>query len=256
MTEITMQVLDCGRITLPRDQIVFAGGTDPVTVPVPAFLIRHPEGNLLFEGGMATDVKEMLADLPDYVIGAGPENHIAEQVRAAGLQPHEITHALTSHLHWDHIGAIGHFPEAEFLVHRQDWDYAHSPDWFVSFAYPLDTIDRPAKWTMIDSSVAEPEHDLFGDGSIITVLSPGHSPGLMSLIVRLEGGTVLLTSDAAVTADHWADQALPFYLDGPGVVQSVARLRHLVEKYDVQDVIFGHDLAQFESLKPCTEVYA
>jgi N-acyl homoserine lactone hydrolase len=256
MSEISVEVLDCGRITLPRNQIYFGEGEERVTVPVPAFLIRHPAGNILFEGGMQPNVVEALAELPGYVVDVTPENHVPEQIRACGVDPSEIRFAVMSHLHWDHVGAIGYLPDSEFVVHRRDWDYAHNADWFATFAYPLSEIDRPSKWSYVDTTEEEPEHDLFGDGSVVTVFTPGHSPGLMSMIVRLDSGPLLLTSDAVVSQKHWENAALPFFLDAPAVVRSVARLHEIRERYEIETVIFGHDLEQFESLKQRPEVYA
>ncbi|MBS1882224.1 MAG: N-acyl homoserine lactonase family protein [Actinobacteria bacterium] len=255
MADISIEVLDCGRITLPRNQIYFGEGEERVTASVPAFLIRHPKGNILFEGGMQENVVEALGELPGYVVEVTPENHVVRQLVAAGLQPGEIRHAVMSHLHWDHVGAIGYFPDAKFYVHRRDWEYAHDPDWFATFAYPLSEIDRPADWNFIETTEDDPEHDLFGDGSIITIFTPGHSPGQISMVVKLESGPVLLTSDAIVAEKHWNDEALPFFLDAPAVVRSVARLHEAKERHGIETVIYGHDVDQFESLRQSPETY-
>lgn len=249
MTNVRMTMLDCGRITLPRKEIYFGEGEAPVTVPVPAFLIEHPDGPLLFEGGMQPDVAVSLAGLPGYELDVGPEHHVTAQLAAAGVDPKDVRYALSSHLHWDHVGAIGHLPDTEFLVHRADWEYAHAPDWFATFAYPLEHIDRVSRWTFVETTEEAPEHDVFGDGSVVSIFVPGHSPGLQSLVVRLEDETVLLTSDAVVSESHWERRALPFYLDAPAVVRSVERLHRVVETHGVDRVIFGHDLAQFEALQ-------
>ncbi len=254
MSGISLHVLDCGRLTLPRDQIWFGGGSELVTVPIPAFLIRHPDGDLVFEGGMQPDVRELVGDLPGYEIHAEPEHHVAAQVEALGVSRGDVRYAITSHLHWDHVGAIGHFPAARHLVHRADWEYARDPDWFARFAYPAGHIGRSTAWDPFDVDETG-QRDLLGDGSVVAIHSPGHSPGLISLLVRLDSSPVLLTSDAAVSSEHFADQALPFYLDAPATVRSVRRLREVVAEHDVRAVIFGHDLAQFESLAAPTHAY-
>jgi N-acyl homoserine lactone hydrolase len=250
MPNISIDVLDAGKITLPRNQIIFGGGEELVTVPVPAFLIRHPSGDVLFEGGMQPDIKEVLGELPDYTVDYTQENEIPEQIRKAGVDPADLRYAVMSHLHWDHIGAIGHLPGVEFVVHEREWNYAHNSDWFIKFAYPLGQIDRETtKWSFIKSDLDNPQHDLFGDGLISTILVPGHAEGLMAMLVRLDSGPVLLTSDSVVSQLHWDNEALPFYTDAPAAVRSVQMLHDLCEQEGIETVVYGHDLEQFETME-------
>jgi glyoxylase-like metal-dependent hydrolase (beta-lactamase superfamily II) len=85
-------------------------------------------------------------------------------------------------------------------------------------------------------------HDLFGDGSITTVATPGHSPGHLSVIVRLrDAGVIVLAGDAVYTERHYNREALPgFFHSADDVVESVERLRNIVEANDAL-LVPGHD---------------
>jgi N-acyl homoserine lactone hydrolase len=163
-----------------------------------------------------------------------------------------VRYVVQTHLHFDHVGAIGHFKDSTFLVHRDDWDYAHDADWFIDFAYPKADIDREGvKWQFLDELDTTNDYDVYGDGQIRLVQSPGHSPGMLSLFAKLEEAPVLLTGDAVVTIDHWRDEALPFFLDAPACARSTARLRQIAqdEGVDAARVIFGHDAEQYARLE-------
>jgi glyoxylase-like metal-dependent hydrolase (beta-lactamase superfamily II) len=255
-----LHVLDCGTLTFPRSGIYFNGGDEIIDVPIPAHVITHPEGNVLYDTGFPlevfTDPPHFDPALEAYKPGKSRDNHVVEQVKAAGIDPDSIRYVVQTHLHFDHVGAIGHFKDAEFLVHRHDWDYAHDADWFISFAYPLVDIDRPGvRWKFLDELTTENEYDIYGDGRIRLVLSPGHSPGMLSLIARLDQSSAMLTGDAVVTIDHWRDEALPFFLDAPAVARSTHRLRRIAEEEAIDLVVFGHDAEQFAGLKKHTDAY-
>jgi N-acyl homoserine lactone hydrolase len=256
-----MHVLDCGTTTFPKSGLFFGGGDEDITTPTPAYVVTHPEGNVLFDAGFplgCIDPPYFEGFPPNFRVSMTPEQHIVEQVKAAGFEPDTIRYVVQTHLHFDHVGAIGHFPNAEFLVSRADWDYAHNPDWFSGFAYPLRDIDvEGVKWTFLDDLTTENVHDIYGDGRIRLVLSPGHSPGQLSLIAKLDDSSWLLTSDAVATAAHWRDEALPFFLDAPAVVRSTARLRQFAEDENIalEHVLFGHDAEQYAALKTHTHAY-
>ena len=254
MADHELHVLDCGTLTFPRSGIYFNGGDEIITVPIPAYLIKHPKGNVVYDTGFplecVTDPPHFEEALSAYQVGMTRDNHIVEQVKAAGVDEDAVTYVVQTHLHFDHVGAIGHFRDSEFLVHRDDWDYAHDADWFIDFAYPKADIDRDGvRWRFLDELDTTNEYDVFGDGRIRLVQSPGHSPGMLSLIAKLDDSTVMLTGDAVVTIDHWRDEALPFFLDGPACAKSTHRLVQIAEDEQIEHVFFGHDLAQQASLE-------
>lgn len=254
MAEYELHVLDCGTLTFPKSGIYYGGGDEIITVPIPAYLIVHPKGNVVYDTGFPLecldDPGHFGEGLAAYQVNMTRDNHIVEQVRLAGFDPASVRYVVQTHLHFDHVGAIGHFPDAEFLVHRDDWDYAHAPDWFIQFAYPLKDIDRGVnRWVYLDGLTTANFHDIYGDGRLRLLVSPGHTPGQLSLVVKLENTSILLTGDAVVNEDHWADEALPWFLDAPAVARSTARLRKIAEDESIEHVFFGHSTIQQAELE-------
>src|SRR3954447_19930307 len=172
MPDHALHVLDLGSLTLPTEGVIYGGGKDPITVPIPGYLIEHPNGNVLFDSGFPRGcLTEGHAHFPgltdDFIINMEPENHVIEAIKRAGIDPDSIGTVVQTHLHWDHVGGIGEVPNAEFLVHNADWDFAHDPDWYISYSYPLGDIDQPGvKWKFLESQPDDPLYDLYGDGRI------------------------------------------------------------------------------------------
>jgi N-acyl homoserine lactone hydrolase len=119
-------------------------------------------------------------------------------LRSLGIDPGSIRYVLLSHLHWDHTGAVGRFPNAIHFVQRCELEYALVPDWFAADAFARSDFDVPGlAWHLLEGSQTD-AYDLFGDGTVRIILTPGHSVGHQSFLVTLpKTGAVLLTIDAA-----------------------------------------------------------
>ena len=99
-------------------------------------------------------------------------------------------------------------------------------------------------------------HDVYGDGVLTTIFTPGHAPGHQSFLVRLPNSKpILLTIDAAYTLDHWEEKALPGFLASTvDTVRSVQKLRHIAERHDAM-VVTGHDPDAWNTFKHAPEFY-
>ena len=117
---------------------------------------------------------------------------------------------MQSHLHLDHTGAIGRFPNAIHVVQRAEYEYAFTPDWFAVASYIRKDFDKTdLQWLFLDGKATD-FYDLFGDGTVRLIFTPGHSVGHQSFLIHLpKTGPILLTADAAYTLDHWNEKALP-----------------------------------------------
>jgi glyoxylase-like metal-dependent hydrolase (beta-lactamase superfamily II) len=225
-------------------------------------LIRHPEGDVLFDGGMQLEAcRDPGGYFGEHVLtvmspAVSERQHVVAQLEQLDVDRGSIRYVVQSHLHFDHAGAVGHFPEAEFVVHAAELEYGRDPDWFVD-GYKVSDFDRPdVRWRAIELDEDQPELDLYGDGTLRLIYTPGHSPGLISLVVGLAGGPVILAGDAADTEEHYNHRALPgLYLDGPALVRSVDRLRRLEAEVGAQLVVFGHDMDQWRGLRKGAEAY-
>ena len=255
MTDLSLHALDTGWVDTERHFMnLNVGVGEPYAVPIPFFVITHPKGTVVFDSGFGPDVARDAAA----VLGGfhrwfkprlGMTELATEQMRAAGLDPDSVRWVIQSHLHIDHTGGLGQFPAARHLVQRRELAYAYAPDWFQGSAYWRPDFDRDLRWSLLDG-FHDDLCDLYGDGTIRTVFTPGHSPGHMSLLVELpESGPILLVSDAAYNRDQFEERALPPILHSAGdVAASVQRLRRLAERTGAR-VIFGHEPEDWADLR-------
>ena len=196
--------LDMGVLGMDQSNFTPGRGVGIATqVPVSAFLMTHPKGNVLFDTGMdpavMTDLRGtwgVLADMLTVQITGGQT--ILSQLRLLGYQPRDIDHVVISHLHMDHAGGIQFFPDAEFLVQKAELRAAFRPEPYERHAYVRSDFDRPVNYNDIEG-----DYDLFGDEKLIIRYTPGHSQGHQSLEVNLDSGAkFVLCADACYEATN------------------------------------------------------
>jgi glyoxylase-like metal-dependent hydrolase (beta-lactamase superfamily II) len=232
-------------------------------VPVPWFLVEHPAGLVVIDGGNAAEC----ADDPERHWGGisdvywpvmTPEQACVPAMQAAGFDPSDVRYVLQSHLHLDHTGALGaidQFPNAEVIATRDEYDYAHAPDWFAAGGYIQQDYNKAGvPWSLLEDT--EDGYDVFGDGTIRCWRTPGHSPGHQSFEVTLHNsGAMLLTVDAAYTMDHWEERALPGFLASTvDTVRSVRKLHRLARRSGAT-VVTGHDPDMWPQFKHSPGAY-
>jgi glyoxylase-like metal-dependent hydrolase (beta-lactamase superfamily II) len=238
------------------------GHGEPVSPPLPFYVVTHPEGNVLIDGGNPLAVAEdkraywgEIVDLFDPVMS--PEDHVVAQLEATGIDPESIRYVVQTHLHIDHTGAIGHFPNAKFIIQRRELDYARSPLYIDAGVYLPADIAKTGEvdWLFLDG-YDDDGYDVHGDGVIRLLFTPGHAPGHTSVLVSLpETGEVLLAIDAAYTMAHFEQMALPGVVNsGVDLARSVARLRRVADRGGAL-VVPGHDPTTRETLKHAPEYY-
>ncbi len=263
MSDVKLYIFDGGTLKCKRHHVYLNEGlNEDWEIPVPFYVIAHPRGHVIVDGGIPAEcVDEAGArahwggvyDVFTPVLRH--EQTCLEQVRALGLDPDAFSHVVLSHLHLDHVGAIGRFPKATHIVQKVEMDYARHPDWFQVGAYVQADIQKPGvDWLVLDEGWGD-FYDVHGDGSIVLIRSPGHTVGHQSILVRTGTGTYLLAVDAADTLDHWEERALPGALHSAvDAVRSVKKLRAVAAKTDAT-VIAGHDGRQFALLKKAPDFY-
>lgn len=244
---IELHMFQTGTLRTKTKYIKMNQGEGDFEIPVPWFLIKHPQGNVVVDGGNAIEAAidkrghwGKVADIYDPVMAVS-ENCV-DQLKMVDVAPHDVRYVLQSHLHLDHTGAVGRFPRAQYFVQRSEYDYAFKPHWFSAGAYIRSDFDRPGlNWKFLGGEVTD-NFDLFGDGTIRMIFTPGHSPGHQSFLINLpKSGPILLTIDAAYTQDHWDNRALPgLVVSSAQAADSVAKL-HKIAAATGATVIPGHD---------------
>jgi N-acyl homoserine lactone hydrolase len=254
-SDIQLYMFQTGTLRTKLKYIKMNQGEQDYEIPVPWFLIKHPLGNVVIDGGNAVeaalDPRGYWGDVVDvYDLVMDAAQNCVDQARSVGVRPENVRYVLQSHLHLDHTGAVGRFPRATHFVQRIEYEYAHDPDWFSKGAYIRQDFDRPGiDWKFLGGEYTD-HYDLFGDGAIRIIFTPGHSPGHQSFLIRLPNtGPVLLTIDAAYTMDHWKEQALPgLVCSSVDAARSVRKLRRIAEETGAM-VVTGHDPGLWASLQ-------
>lgn len=201
----------------------FAGGswTSVVGMGAWAFVIEHPTAGLVvFDTGLAQRARTepehyvgklgAMLGLLDVPPGAG----LAEQMRAAGFDPGNVTRVVLSHVHFDHTGGIPDFPNATVTVSAAEKHWVETGLRATDFV-DLDPLQGLPRWQAVDFTAEKPlatllgAHDLLGDGSLLAVDLSGHTPGSTGLLVRTADAPVLLTGDAAWMQQSWRWPARP-----------------------------------------------
>jgi glyoxylase-like metal-dependent hydrolase (beta-lactamase superfamily II) len=248
----------CGGL-LELDLALMLPGREPGsrwTVPVPAYLVAHARGRLLFDTGIhQAAIADPVGRLGEsrasrFGMRSRPGDDVVSQLALLGLRPDDVSYVANSHLHFDHCGGNEFFPRSTFLVQRPEIEAARDPAILATKRYtpsPQD-FDHPLPYQPVDG-----EHDVFGDGTVVLVPTYGHTPGHQSLRVRAgKGAELVLTADACYTRENMDRDLLPGVLWDPGEMRrSLARLRQLRDHGAT--VIYGHDPAQWQALTRAPE---
>ena len=186
----------CGTMTGEFARMM-AGGEGQITMPIPAFLIEHPKGRMVFDTGLHPDCQHDPAgrvgarNARNFKIDFHPGEEISAQLEKIGRDPNRIDLIASSHLHFDHVGGNALIPNASLLVQKNEWDASLNTDAIAAHGYDSRDYDLGHKLKIIDG-----EYDVFGDGSVMCLPTFGHTPGHQSLKLRLESGDLVLAADA------------------------------------------------------------
>jgi glyoxylase-like metal-dependent hydrolase (beta-lactamase superfamily II) len=233
--------------------------------PIQAFLLEHPSaGPVLvdtgFHGSVAVSPRSNLGAFGTIVyrdIDMRAEQAVAAQLRAKDIEPSTVKTVIMTHLHPDHASAISDFPEATFLVSRAEWEAATQGG--QRDGYVKRQFDHAFHYRLVDfasdaaSSFAgfARSFDVFGDGSVRIVFTPGHTAGHMSVVVQTAHGEVLLAGDAIFMRRTLDDEHLPHMLfDEHLFRRSLREIKQYVKEAPDALVIPGHDWEAWEQLEP------
>ena len=226
-------------------------------VPCPVFLLEHSSaGKVLIDTGMPPavvhDTKAALGRLGASLYAVRAEEHqpLPARLRAAGIEPGEIRTVVFTHLHLDHAGALGEIDgSAQVVVSKVEWLSAHGSrqlargymprQYDTAHDFRLVDFDDPAVNSFASFGRS---FDLFGDGSVVLVSTPGHTAGHMSVIVRTPGREVLLTGDAIYDRRSLDKSSAPLVLnDEHNYRRSVREIRQYEQMTPSALILPGHD---------------
>ncbi|GER86966.1 MBL fold metallo-hydrolase [Dictyobacter vulcani] len=217
LPEIDITFLRCGSTVIP-ECIAVRGSLSltPRTIAYGAVLIRHPQATFLYDTGLCADIPLFMLDqsfIFSNTVGRFKlEKPLCAHLERLQLQPSDLDFALLSHLHWDHVAGIPDLPGVPLHVNRVEYDFAsqglleknqglvrrllsNNPVNLLDFTGPAYEGFRCS-------------YDMFGDGSIVLVPLPGHTPGQVGMFInRAHGSRVFLVGDAAWLSNNYAEPA-------------------------------------------------
>jgi len=231
--------LDCGELWEGNldefsDTHAYVGQSKRLVVS--CYLIRHGESYMLWDTGLAK------SDLGKPLVRNTTESEalsisIVDQLAKVGVRPQQVSLIGISHYHFDHTGQAADFPQAKLLMGKADVALLRQPA-RAARAKPL------APWIDGGAPVEEVEgdKDVFGDGSVVMLDLPGHTPGHHGLLVKLDGvGTVLLSGDVAHFRENLESNGVPiFNADRADSLASLDRFRTLGRNLHAT-VVIQHD---------------
>jgi glyoxylase-like metal-dependent hydrolase (beta-lactamase superfamily II) len=250
-----MHLLSGGRLRMRRN-VYFpdADRSETIEIPVSCALLRHPQGNVLFDTGCHPSVPEdpqaRWGDLAKLMVPIMPNGeNVLSGLAGIGLQCDDIDIVVCSHLHPDHCGCNTLFNRASFIIHKKEIAAARAPG-AKNAGYLAGEWEQPAPTEELDG-----ERDLFGDGRIVLIPLPGHTPGTTGALVTLDrSGAFLLASDAVSVRETLDCDVIPRNTwNADALRKSLAEIRRIQRQGAT--VLYGHDAAQWRSVRKGADAY-
>jgi len=250
-----MHLLSGGRLRMRKSIFLpEANRHDTIELPVLCALIRHRQGNVLFDTGChptaATDASARGGSLAKVMTPIMPaDENVISGLAGLGLAPDDIDVVVNSHLHTDHCGCNTFFPKATFLVHGLEIEAARAASGDLTGYIAADWENAGA----VDA--LDGDRDLFGDGRIVLLHLPGHTPGSIAGLVALErSGSTLLAGDTVSLMDSVTRGIIPRNTwNADALSRSLDEVRRIAN--GGATVLASHDAAQWATLRKGADAY-
>ncbi len=242
-----------------------------VPLPLQAFLIAHRDGLVLFDTGIDPAVqfdktyirqaigRFLLARI--FRLHLKQTDRIDHVLSGVGVETKDIHKAIISHLHFDHVGGISQIPQAELLVNAREWAILSEPhpekEWILR-----EHIEIPgADWQQISFQATddpllvdfEGVHDVMGDGSMILLPTPGHTPGSVSMLIRRDGWKpILLVADLTYEVAMLEADRVPGTGDPEALRASFHNVRRLRDRMPGLEIVASHDFGAKNAIARAT----
>jgi len=248
-----LYVFDCGTLKSGNPDILLARGVTTTDMSVTAYLIVHPRGTLLWDTGVIPD--ELIKPGGTTEARATVMKTLQSQLAEIGYKPSDITYLALSHNHYDHSANANNFAGSTWLVQKAERAamFPDTPPQNPNNAAPRFSALKNSKTVLLDG-----DHDVFGDGSVVIVATPGHTPGHQSLFVNLRRtGPVVLSGDLYhYPAERTLKDFTPFAaLGNPEMeAKSKAKLEALLKEKKAT-LWIQHDIIEYAKLKKSPSFY-
>lgn len=238
--DVALWRIDCGTAEKPTvvnerfsDTLAFPGLN--LTFTYSCYLIRHGDAYMVWDTGFAP------GSSPN-----APKVGLADHLAQVKVTPEQVKYVGISHFHGDHTGQLAPFSSATLLIGKADWDgvTANPPMGGANAAGFKQWIAEGRKVEALSG-----DKDVFGDGSVVVLRAPGHTPGHNTLLVRLKDmGPVLLSGDLVHFRENYETGGFPsFNFDRGQTMASLDRFKKLATNLKAT-VVIQHDLRDISRL--------
>jgi N-acyl homoserine lactone hydrolase len=237
--DLALTRLDCASTNVTPSDIArfsdtYAYEGKKIQLTASCYLIAHGSDYMIWDTGYPTTASGLAQ-----AGGPSVKTPLVEQLAQLNIKPEQIKYVGISHYHGDHIGQTGSFPSATLLIGKGDWDVltAEKPS---AVANPA-----PVKNWVSGGGKVEPvarDKDIFGDGTVVMLDMPGHTPGHHGLLVKLKTmGNVLLTGDLAHIQENYDSNGVPSFNTHRGdTLASLDRFKAIAKNLKAT-VVIQHD---------------
>ena len=246
--------LDCGH-SLANDESVWTSGENfgrKIEFSSTCWLIKHGSEWLLWDTGVpeaALNDPRGWSTLPKLIV-YHLDKSLKDQIAEIGLKPDDIGRVAISHTHGDHIGNMGLFLNSTIVMQRPEYSWIHSADGPNDNVNQLMALARKLLGTPKNLQLIDGDTDVFGDGSVTLVSTPGHTPGHQSLLVHLKNsGFIMLSGDVVHLEENFEKNIVPsLNTNRAESIASMEKVRQLIAEYKATFFI-NHDKSQSDKLK-------
>lgn len=244
--DLRLYRLACGHIVVHKlnlfsDTQAYPGQTKALTDS--CYLIKHGEDWLLWDTGLPDGLADAKAERGPISFTA--ETTLIAQLEQLGLRPEDIDYVGISHAHADHVGNVNLFPQATLIIQKAEWNAVFGDNAPLAAQADLLSAFKDGENVRLVTG----DYDIFGDGTVVTLFTPGHTPGHQALLVRLpEAGPVILSGDAAHFTENWKTGQVPdFNTDRANTLASLDRLKRLADNLNAR-LIIQHEPSDIKAL--------
>jgi glyoxylase-like metal-dependent hydrolase (beta-lactamase superfamily II) len=246
--------LDCGR-SIANDESIWTPGENKghsIEFSSTCWLIKRGNQWLLWDTGVpeaTVNDPNGWSTLPKLIL-YHLDKTLTSQLAEIGLKLPDVTYVAISHTHGDHIGNVTLFPDAEILIQRTEYEWIHGGNGPNENVNQLMALARRLMGNPRNLRLTDGDLDVFGDGSVTLISTPGHTPGSQSLLVHLKNsGFIILSGDVVHLEENFAKSRVPsLNTDKQASIESMERIRQIIKTYKAI-MFINHDKKQTDGLK-------
>lgn len=234
-------------------------------------VVKHPRGVLVIDPAFGEEIATDLRQAPLWfrlVMGDGHgKAPLVKLLDAAGIDPRSVKWTALTHVHWDHAGGLRDLPLASIRLSKAEHDHVRTLKGHLDRgAIPRHFDVAPVRFQPFEFDEGPRDgfgasHDLFGDGSVVAVPLPGHTPGSTGYLVEGEGGQRFLFIGDAAWALEGVKRPVPKFRvaslvvdnDREQTAETLGRLHALMKARPDIHVIPSHDLDAMQAVPSCVQ---